>query len=68
MPHDVVDSGLARASGRVERRIERVATADDDVADVGHHQLGLAALVIGRLPSEQVRVERGARLVVRRIE
>src|SRR5262249_16310410 len=61
-------TATAPASAAPEVGIEDVAAADDDVADLADHQLMLAALVVRRLPAEEIHVEGAALLVVRRAE
>src|SRR5689334_9128965 len=47
---------------------ERIAAANDDVANFANHQLVLTSLVVSRLPTEQIAVEGRRRLVVSSIE
>src|SRR5438067_13661156 len=61
---DVIDAEPRSAAAAPELRIERIAAADDDVADLADEALVLAAFVVGLLPAEEVRVERRALLVV----
>src|SRR2546430_8712470 len=61
---DVIDAEPRSAAAAPELRIERIAAADDDVADLADEALVLAAFVVGLLPPEEVRVERRALLVV----
>src|SRR5262249_18269222 len=58
----------ASATTATERRIERVAAANDDVAHFADQTFVLAALVVRRAPTKEVRVERHALLIVRHAE
>lgn len=60
---DVIHQRAAPAALREIRR-ERIASTDDNVADVSNLALDLAAFVVGRLPSQQIAVEGRAFLVV----
>src|SRR5690242_14670793 len=50
---DVVDAPAGARVALAEVGVERIAAADDDVADVADHELVLASLVVGRAPAEQ---------------
>src|SRR5205809_593489 len=54
---DVIDPEPRSAAPLTEFRIERVAAADDDVADLADQELVLTALVVSRLPPEQAGVK-----------
>src|SRR5262249_27719730 len=66
---DVIDADAPRAAalaptGHRAGRRERIAAADDDVADLADQALVLTALVVGLFPAQEIRVERYALLVL----
>src|SRR5438105_1429927 len=65
---NVIDPEARTPAAFAEIRIQRVAAADDDVADLTDEALVLTAFVVGLGPSEQVAVERRAPFVVGRAE
>src|SRR4029450_2221268 len=63
---DVIDPCAATSASFSQGGLDRIATADDHVADVADQAFVLAAFVIRRSPTQKVRVKGNALLVIGR--